>query len=158
MTQRYVRVTDQVAKHRLHVGDGFGAPEGIDDEGTRTSERTIAGQCDEVTRRGRVGVGKGGVYEARLPACARGTPSRVDLMSDSAPVAVWPILHYHDTEAALAFLVEVLGFRAVLVTRDGGGSIAHCELRWPEGGTVLFGAAAHTEGVHGSMRPGTAAM
>ena len=75
----------------------------------------------------------------------------------AAPVSVWPILHYHDTESALAFLTEVLGFRGVLVARDSG-AISHCELRWPEGGTGLFGSAAHTDGVHGGMQPGSAAM
>lgn len=79
-------------------------------------------------------------------------------MADRAPITVWPILHYEDTERALGFLTVVLGFRAVLVARDDAGSISHCELRWPEGGTVLFGSAAHGDGVHGSMRPGTAAM
>lgn len=79
-------------------------------------------------------------------------------MTDSAPITVWPILHYDDTEAALAFLTTVVGFRAVLVARDDQDAIAHCELRWPEGGTVLFGSAAHGDSVHGSMRPGTAAM
>lgn len=71
---------------------------------------------------------------------------------------MWPILHYDDTEAALRFLTTVVGFEAVLVARDDHGAIAHCELRWPEGGSVLFGSAAHSDSVHASMRPSSAAM
>ncbi|WCO66225.1 VOC family protein [Iamia majanohamensis] len=79
-------------------------------------------------------------------------------MSDGAPATVWPVLHYADTEGALTFLVDVLGFRAVLLARDDDARIQHAELRWPDGGTVLFGWAGHTDGVHGDVGRGTAAM
>lgn len=72
--------------------------------------------------------------------------------------SVWPILHYDDTEAALRFLVDVLGFRETLVARDDDGEIIHAELRWPAGGTILFGSAQHHDSVHGRMRPGAGAM
>jgi uncharacterized glyoxalase superfamily protein PhnB len=79
-------------------------------------------------------------------------------MADSPPVTVWPILHYDDTEAALRLLVDVLGFRAALVVRDDRYGIAHAELRWPEGGTVLFGSTRHLDGVHGAIPRGASAM
>jgi uncharacterized glyoxalase superfamily protein PhnB len=79
-------------------------------------------------------------------------------MADRSELTVWPILHYDDTESALRFLVDVLGFREALVARDDDGGIIHAELRWPAGGAVLFGSTKHTESIHGQMRPGTSAM
>lgn len=80
-------------------------------------------------------------------------------MADSArTTTVWPVLHYDDTEAALDFLVNVLGFRETLVVRDDTHGIAHGELRWPTGGTVLFGSTKHLNGVHGQMPRGASAM
>jgi uncharacterized glyoxalase superfamily protein PhnB len=68
--------------------------------------------------------------------------------------SVWPILHYDDTEAARHFLVEVVGFREAVVVRDEVGDVVHAELRWPGGGTVLFGGTKHTESVHGGLTAG----
>lgn len=79
-------------------------------------------------------------------------------MADHSQITVWPILHYEDTEAARVFLVDVIGFREAVVARDDHGEIVHAELRWPAGGTVLFGSAKHTESIHGHLRPGTSAM
>lgn len=79
-------------------------------------------------------------------------------MPENPPASVWPILHYRDTAGALHLLVDVLGFRAALVVRDDRGDIVHAELRWPEGGAVVFGSAAHTESaVHGGVQPGAGA-
>lgn len=79
-------------------------------------------------------------------------------MPENPQPSVWPILHYRDTASALHLLVDILGFRAALVVRDGQGDIVHAELRWPEGGALVFGSAAHTESaVHGGMQPGTGA-
>lgn len=72
--------------------------------------------------------------------------------------SVWPILHYRDTAGALRLLVDVVGFRAALVARNDRDEIIHAELRWPEGGAVVFGSAAHTESVvHGGVQPGAGA-
>jgi uncharacterized glyoxalase superfamily protein PhnB len=79
-------------------------------------------------------------------------------MADNPQITVWPILHYDDTETALNFLVNVLGFRETLVARDDDGEIVHAELRWPAGGTILFGSAKHTDSIHGQMSPGQGAM
>lgn len=79
-------------------------------------------------------------------------------MGDDAPTTVWPVLHYDDTEAALDFLVGVLGFDEVLVIRDDIYGIAHAELHWPTGGTVLFGSTRHVDSVHGRIPRGASAM
>jgi len=70
---------------------------------------------------------------------------------------VWPVLHYDDTEAALRFLVDGLGFREALAVRDRDGDIVHAELRWPQGGAVVFGSTKHVDGVHGETRAGESA-
>jgi uncharacterized glyoxalase superfamily protein PhnB len=55
---------------------------------------------------------------------------------------VWPNLGYSDANAAIRFLVDVLGFEvAVLYERDFDGSVAHAELRWPVGGGVMLHTA-----------------
>ncbi|WP_433579264.1 VOC family protein [Nocardia brasiliensis] len=77
---------------------------------------------------------------------------------DTAPSSVWPILHYNDTQAALRFLVDVLGFAEVVAAPDEHGDIAHAELRWPGGGALVFGSTKHTDTVHGVMRAGTSAV
>lgn len=70
---------------------------------------------------------------------------------------VWPILHYDDTAAARRFLTEAFGFREALAVPDEYGGYVHVELRWPQGGAVVFGSTRHTGGVHGGIRPGTGA-
>ncbi|HLU99251.1 MAG TPA: VOC family protein [Thermobifida alba] len=52
---------------------------------------------------------------------------------------VWPCLRYRDPEAARRFLTEVLGFVETATFRDADGRIEHAELRWPEGGGVMYG-------------------
>lgn len=59
---------------------------------------------------------------------------------------VWPSLRYDDAPAGLRFLVDVFGFREVLVVPDDNGDITHSQLRWPEGGGVMLGSVAHCEG------------
>jgi uncharacterized glyoxalase superfamily protein PhnB len=71
---------------------------------------------------------------------------------------VWPILHYDDASCALRFLLDAFGFREALVLRDDHSQVIHAELRWPDGGAVVFGSASHTDGVHGEMRPGTGSV
>jgi uncharacterized glyoxalase superfamily protein PhnB len=54
---------------------------------------------------------------------------------------VWPTLSYRDGEAALRFLIDVIGFTEVAVYRGGEDRpIAHAELAWPDGGGVMFGS------------------
>ncbi|WP_020497887.1 VOC family protein [Sciscionella marina] len=55
---------------------------------------------------------------------------------------VWPCLQYTDAEAARVFLTEVFGFTETLTVRsEDGTKILHAELRWPEGGGVMYGDA-----------------
>ncbi|WP_017625382.1 VOC family protein [Nocardiopsis chromatogenes] len=67
-------------------------------------------------------------------------------MSDDASTApapapgVWPGLGYRDAEAGLEFLTGVLGFTEALTVRGPEG-VEHCEVRWPEGGGLMFGSA-----------------
>lgn len=54
---------------------------------------------------------------------------------------VWPSLSYRDAEAALRYLVEVVGFTESVVHRGGPERpISHAELRWPDGGGIMFGS------------------
>lgn len=69
--------------------------------------------------------------------------------------AVWPVLHYDDSSAALAFLVEAFGFCAAAAARDGDGDVVHAELRWPTGGAVVLGSTKHAGGVHAGLSPGS---
>ncbi|MBO0840196.1 MAG: VOC family protein [Sciscionella sp.] len=56
---------------------------------------------------------------------------------------VWPSVIYPDAEAARKFLTEVFGFTETETVRDADGSkIVHGELRWPEGGGIMYGDAA----------------
>jgi len=56
---------------------------------------------------------------------------------------VWPCFSYEDAPAAVRFLCDVLGFEKSLVVTDGTDTsvVHHAELRWPEGGGVMFGTA-----------------
>lgn len=77
-------------------------------------------------------------------------------MAETPDPTVWPALRYDDAPAAVRFLVDVLGFTETLVVPGPEGSIAHAELRWPEGGAVMLGSTGHpSDGVRGAMTPGT---
>jgi uncharacterized glyoxalase superfamily protein PhnB len=67
------------------------------------------------------------------------------------------VLHYDDAATALRLLVDAFGFRAAAAVRDCDGDVIHAEMRWPEGGAVVFGATKHVDGVHGQMRAGSSA-
>jgi uncharacterized glyoxalase superfamily protein PhnB len=69
---------------------------------------------------------------------------------------VWPALRYDDAPGALRFLVDVFGFREALVVPDDADNITHAELRWPDGGGVMFGATKHCDDVHASRSVGAA--
>jgi uncharacterized glyoxalase superfamily protein PhnB len=77
-------------------------------------------------------------------------------MTDNTPApTVWPCLSYSDERAAIRFLVEAFGFQETLVVPgDRDGEITHVELRWPEGGGIMFGSG---EGEFG-VKPGNASL
>jgi uncharacterized glyoxalase superfamily protein PhnB len=52
---------------------------------------------------------------------------------------VWPTVRARDARALIAFLVDVLGFEA-LVVYGGGDAVEHAELAWPLGGGVMIGS------------------
>ncbi len=69
---------------------------------------------------------------------------------------VWPTLSYRDGEAALRFLVDVIGFQEVEVYRSEDRPIAHAELAWPDGGGIMFGSEPSGERWSGRAgAPGT---
>ena len=54
---------------------------------------------------------------------------------------VWPTFSYRDAEAALRYLIDVVGFTEAVVHRgDPDRPIPHAELRWPDGGGIMFGS------------------
>jgi uncharacterized glyoxalase superfamily protein PhnB len=56
-------------------------------------------------------------------------------------LGVWPSLSYRDAEAALRYLVDVVGFTEAVVYRgDADRPISHAELHWPDGGGIMFGS------------------
>lgn len=80
-------------------------------------------------------------------------------MIETPAPTVWPALRYDDAPTALRFLSDVLGFNEAMVVAGPNGSIAHAELRWPEGGAVMLGSTTHpTDGVHDAMKPGSSAV
>ena len=52
--------------------------------------------------------------------------------------SVIPTLTFTDPRAAVGFLVDVLGFREVEITKGDDGSIVHGELSWDDG-IVMIG-------------------
>jgi len=53
----------------------------------------------------------------------------------------WPTLSYRDAEAALRYLIDVVGFTESAVHRgDPDRPISHAELLWPDGGGIMFGS------------------
>jgi uncharacterized glyoxalase superfamily protein PhnB len=59
----------------------------------------------------------------------------------NATPGVWATFSYRDADAALQYLVEVVGFTESAVMRgDADRPIAHAELLWPAGGGIMFGS------------------
>ena len=59
---------------------------------------------------------------------------------------VWPVLNYRDARAASAFLAEAFGFvETLVVPGESDDVVVHGELRWPEGGGVMFGTAGRDD-------------
>ena len=80
---------------------------------------------------------------------------QTESMTETPTPTVWPALRYDDAPAALRFLVDVLGFTETIVVAGPDNSIAHAELRWPEGGGVMLGSTGGpADGVHDAMKPG----
>jgi uncharacterized glyoxalase superfamily protein PhnB len=56
---------------------------------------------------------------------------------------VWPVLSYNDALAAVGFLEKAFGFErgGVFTREDEPEVVEHAEMRWPEGGGVMFSTA-----------------
>ncbi len=67
---------------------------------------------------------------------------------------VWPALRYTDADAALRFFTEVCGFEERCTYRADDGTIAHGEVRGPEGGGVMYGTATERNAGPASPRVG----
>jgi uncharacterized glyoxalase superfamily protein PhnB len=52
-----------------------------------------------------------------------------------------PNLAYEDARKAIRFLVDTLGFTVTAQYDGPGGSIAHAELDWPDGGGIMLHSA-----------------
>jgi uncharacterized glyoxalase superfamily protein PhnB len=74
---------------------------------------------------------------------ADATPAPVSTPGDPTKAKfIWPCLSYADAPAAARWLCDALGFEAALVVTDESDPtvVHHAELRWPEGGGVMFGS------------------
>ncbi len=73
----------------------------------------------------------------------------------TAPGA-WITIQFGDADAALGYLVGVIGFVEHAVYRGEDGAIQHAELLWPAGGGMMMGADRGEERWSGSAgAPGT---
>lgn len=75
--------------------------------------------------------------------------------SAQAPGA-WLTLKYRDADAALGYLVRVVGFTQSAVYRGDDGTIEHAGLLWPPGGGLMFGSDAGPRWSGDAGAPGTA--
>ena len=74
------------------------------------------------------------------------TPAATSNVTGTRHPGVWPSLSYRDAEAALRYLVDVVGFTEAVVHRgEPDRPISHAELRWPDGGGIMFGSEPTAE-------------
>lgn len=76
--------------------------------------------------------------------------------TDSTPSLLFPALRYRDARAAIAFLVDVLGFTEAAVYGEGE-RVDHAELVRASGGAVMLGSAREGSTIAG-LPPGVGAV
>lgn len=76
--------------------------------------------------------------------------------TDSTQSLVFPALRYRDARAAIAFLVDVLGFTEAAVYGEGE-RVDHAELVRASGGAVMLGSAREDSTIAG-LPPGAGAV
>ena len=76
--------------------------------------------------------------------------------TDSTPSLLFPALRYRDARAAIAFLVDVLGFTEAAVYGEGE-RVDHAELVRASGGAVMLGSAREDSTIAG-LPPGVCAV
>ncbi len=54
---------------------------------------------------------------------------------------IWGVVAYHDVDAGIRFVTEVLGFEELVLVRGPDGQVVHSEYRWPEGGIIQVASA-----------------
>ncbi|MBB3036617.1 VOC family protein [Hoyosella altamirensis] len=52
---------------------------------------------------------------------------------------VWPTLQARSAKELIDWLTTVVGFEATAVYTDGGDTVVHAQLDWPEGGGIMLG-------------------
>jgi uncharacterized glyoxalase superfamily protein PhnB/ketosteroid isomerase-like protein len=77
-------------------------------------------------------------------------------MSHSTSAAVWPILTYRDAPRAIKFMQDAFGLEegVVFTLEDNPSVVSHAEMRWPQGGGVMFGSAGKDDSAFGQRAPG----
>lgn len=70
------------------------------------------------------------------------------------PPQVWPTLRARDARGLIRFLVDVVGFREVVVY-GSGDVVDHAQLAWPAGGGIMLGTARNTTDDAWALQPGT---
>jgi uncharacterized glyoxalase superfamily protein PhnB len=70
--------------------------------------------------------------------------------------SVWPVLAYRDARGAIDFLAKAFGFeeRACYALEDDANVVVHAEMRWPDGGGIMFGTAGRDDSPFGQRAPG----
>jgi uncharacterized glyoxalase superfamily protein PhnB len=70
--------------------------------------------------------------------------------------SVWPVLAYRDARGAIDFLAKAFGFeeRACYALEDDANVVVHAEMRWPDGGGIMFGSAGRDDSPFGQRAPG----
>jgi uncharacterized glyoxalase superfamily protein PhnB len=70
--------------------------------------------------------------------------------------SVWPVLAYRDARGAIDFLAKAFGFeeRACYALEEDANVVVHAEMRWPDGGGIMFGTAGRDDSPFGQRAPG----
>ena len=75
--------------------------------------------------------------------------------SDQTAPVVWPTTRCKNTRALIDFLVAAFGFEEQFtVPTEGGNGIIHAQVRWPDGGGVMFGDAEVGDAEHLALPSG----
>lgn len=71
--------------------------------------------------------------------------------------AVWPCLAFTDARGTADFLARAFGFEltAMYARENDPSVIEHAEMRWPEGGGIMFGTVNKGGGLPERRTPGT---
>ncbi|GGK47891.1 VOC family protein [Nocardia camponoti] len=82
------------------------------------------------------------------------------MTTTTATTAVWPCLAFADARAVSAYLKSTFGFEeiAVYARPDDESVVEHGELRWPEGGGIMFGSSGRDESEFGKRPTGGASI